>query len=237
MPQLIHVNQALTVAPAASFVPTDVTGCILWLDASNAGSITEAGGAVSQWDDLSGVGNHATQGTGANQPTTGTRTQNGLNVIDFDGSNDSLACAVSASDRTQSVFAVVLADSNPPAQRAFVGATGNFGRDIDTRDARLTVERANVGILAQHGGATAAHSTPYIFSVILSATAAQLGQNATYESDSNSDTMGSVTTQIGRGAQASAWDGWIAEVLIYDNTISDGDRDTIYTYLSDKWGI
>ena len=60
----------------------------LWLDAADVFTITESGGDVSQWNDKSGNGYNFVQATGASQPKTGTRTQNGFNVIDFDGSND-----------------------------------------------------------------------------------------------------------------------------------------------------
>lgn len=58
-----------------------------WFDAADVATITEAGGNVSQWDDKSGNGLHAKQGTGASQPDTGAAI-NGLNAISFDGSDD-----------------------------------------------------------------------------------------------------------------------------------------------------
>ena len=56
----------------------------LWLDASDPSSITkDSNGLVSQWNDKSGNGHHATQSTTDNQPTTTAGT------ITFDG-NDKL---------------------------------------------------------------------------------------------------------------------------------------------------
>lgn len=66
---------------------TTTTG---WYDASDLSTITESGGLVSQWDDKSGNGYHLVQLSGSAQPTTGVETQNGLNVLDFDG-GDALA--------------------------------------------------------------------------------------------------------------------------------------------------
>lgn len=40
-----------------------------WYDAADKGSVIEAAGSVSQWNDKSGNGNHTAQGTGAYQPT------------------------------------------------------------------------------------------------------------------------------------------------------------------------
>lgn len=50
----------------SAFLPSSISGLKLWLDANRG--VTTVSGAVSQWDDLSGNGNHATQGTAANRP-------------------------------------------------------------------------------------------------------------------------------------------------------------------------
>jgi hypothetical protein len=60
----------------------------LWLDASDASTITLSSGAVSQWSDKSGYARHATQATAGSRPVV---TANGLaskSVITFDGSDD-----------------------------------------------------------------------------------------------------------------------------------------------------
>ncbi len=75
---LIVINNYLSWRPQKS-------NLLAWYDASDAASITASSGAVSQWSDKSGNGRHLTQGTGANQPSTGVATQNGLNAIRFTG--------------------------------------------------------------------------------------------------------------------------------------------------------
>jgi hypothetical protein len=67
------------------FTPADLNPQ-LWLDASDASTITESSGSVSQWNNKGSLSNFA-QATGANQPTTGNSTLNGLNVIEADGDN------------------------------------------------------------------------------------------------------------------------------------------------------
>jgi len=54
-------------ARAEDWTPAEID-TELWLDADDASTITETGGAVSQWDDKSGNARHATQATGSKQP-------------------------------------------------------------------------------------------------------------------------------------------------------------------------
>lgn len=81
------------------FVPDDISGLQLWLDASDAstlydattgGALVAADGGVARWEDKSGNNRHATQGTAANRPLRKTSQQNGLDTLSFDGSNDQL---------------------------------------------------------------------------------------------------------------------------------------------------
>ena len=58
------------------FTPT--SSSLLWLDASDETTITkDSDGLVSQWNDKSGNGHHATQSTPSNQPTFDTDHING----------------------------------------------------------------------------------------------------------------------------------------------------------------
>lgn len=70
-----------------NFDPSSLNGLELWLDASDSSTITATGSPlkVSQWNDKSGNARHVTQATGTAQPSSGVNTQNGLNVLTFDG--------------------------------------------------------------------------------------------------------------------------------------------------------
>ena len=86
-------------APVSSYQPFSPLALQprLWLDAADASTITASSGAVSEWRDKSGNGYAFTQATSTAQPTTGTTTQNGLNVISFDG-GDLLASTAASSE-------------------------------------------------------------------------------------------------------------------------------------------
>lgn len=94
MPLAPHAVLMTKRATVAAWTPASAGSLLLaHHDASDAATITQSGGAVSQWNDKSGKNYHALQATGANRPLTGTRTVNGLNVIVADGSNDTMAAA------------------------------------------------------------------------------------------------------------------------------------------------
>lgn len=99
-----------------SYPAPPVTGYKVWLDASDATKITSSGGSVSQWTDKSTNAYTFTQATSSYQPTTGTRTINGRNGLDFDGSSDWLYSTAAISTwkflhSTQStIFVVMQAD-------------------------------------------------------------------------------------------------------------------------------
>ena len=56
-----------------------------WLDANDSHSIENTAGSISEWRDKSGNKLHVSQTNGSKQPVTGNSTQNGLNVVSFDG--------------------------------------------------------------------------------------------------------------------------------------------------------
>lgn len=65
----------------------------LWLDAADSSTITTVSGAVSQWNDKSGNGRHATQTTASKRPLYETNQFNGLPAIRADGVDDMLYIA------------------------------------------------------------------------------------------------------------------------------------------------
>ena len=73
-----------------------VAGYVLWLDASDTGTIASSGGAVSQWTDKSASAYVFTQATAAYKPQTNAATQNSKNVLTFDG-GDSLKSTAASS--------------------------------------------------------------------------------------------------------------------------------------------
>ena len=93
------------------WTPADITTA-LWLDAADASTITESGGAVSQWDDKSGNGRNATA-TGAQQPTYSSILFDGNPGITFNGaSNYFLLPNDAAPSGNNAIFSVLKTDAS-----------------------------------------------------------------------------------------------------------------------------
>lgn len=74
-------RRGASVAPA--FTPASVPGLTAWYDGSDAATITQAAGLISQVADKSGNGLNLTQATGALQPTVSAADLNSKNTIAF----------------------------------------------------------------------------------------------------------------------------------------------------------
>jgi hypothetical protein len=216
----------------AAFSPLDLSP-VLWLDASDTSTITEVGGAVSQWDDKSGNGNNVTQGTAAAQPTTGTVTLNGLNVLDF-GGNDFMETAVADTlAQPFNVFLVVKADAV------------SFSRYIFDR----TSTGSNRAFLLQSGatnytfnaGTSLTGGTPdtnaHMLRVLGDGASSFIDVDGTNVASGNAATTSLDLIRLGSAYTGSAFfEGAIAEVIA-TGTLTAGEIADTEQYLANKWGI
>jgi hypothetical protein len=224
------------LAPAGGFAPTDIAGLMGWYDPSDTSSITETAGAVSQLDDLSGNGRHLVQATGSNQPITGTRTQNGLNVLDFDGSGigQRLYYGTNVAYNPYTIYLVAMSDTSAQGQTG-TGAPNGAG---DFLRVFSTLYQANVN--GNNGSFGISPTTVVILGL--------LAEDGSQERRANGASAGSTTinpvagvTRLGLGARQdggfAGWEGWLAEYIVYDSKLSSTDRDDVETYLNDKWAV
>lgn len=213
--------------------PRSIPGLVGWWDASDLDSLTVDGsGYVSQWNDLSGAGRHLTQGTGDKQPRSGTRTQNGRNVLDLN--NDWLERASFTLAQPFTWFLTLNRDyPTPDGWDRFTSSSGwncvvgCYGSDTNwtwTAD----------GIKGIRGGVQS--TAPTVLTVVANgASTTLLKDGATIASGDGGSTGFSGSLWIGGiEGTAAGMDGLLAEVLLYSGA---PDRVTVESYLMSKWGI
>lgn len=230
----------------------------LWLDASDLTTITESGGAVSEWRDKSSNGYAFTQATSTAQPTTGSTTQNGLNVLSFDG-GDSLVATSAAStwkflhDGTQYLVGLVArrdtAGVNGTVVGTFAGgstigasirwlAADTFSHLVaggivsNTPTAGTSTATRLVSILAKPSDSTAANRS----SMWIDGGTEQRSNTSTGTPSTADPTY---TLWIGnRAGAALPLTGMIAELVIVTGTnVTNFSRQILHDYLNRKWAV
>ncbi len=239
------------------FDPNDLNP-VLWLDGSDASTISTSGSFVTQWRDKSGNNNHANPQAVANRPQTGVSSLNGNNVLTFDGGDDVLTITDHASldnSNGMSFFTVVTpkdSDSNPrgifakrvssgsPASQygytLFYWHSNRLYADFHTQNNRFNTSNAY------------APNNTYMHSMIYDGTQTSalrmslydntvLNRNATESSATIPDTaanfyVGMLNYNYGAGGHL----GDIAEILIYGSALNTNDRYLVNQYQAAKWG-
>lgn len=231
---------------AAPFSPLDLSP-VLWLDASDTSSIVESGGAVSQWTDKSGNGNHATQGTGALQPTTNSRTLNSLNTIDFTAEVLELPSALhSVSAGANTMFVVFEYDGLTTVSSRVVQGTINSGGN--TRYGFMLNETGNDRYDWVNASSYSVISdlTTGVDNVAHLMTAYRDGTDTSIQIDANTPVTGSTgsditPTQLVIGAKNYAADspfnGAICEIILVGSKSSALEISQTQAYLNSRWGL
>jgi hypothetical protein len=123
-------------APPPSGSPP-VSGYILWLDASDAASLTLSGSNVSAWAVRSANSNNATQGTSGSQPTYNATAQNSMGGIVFQGAQV-LNLPLGNAGSTASIYAVVKGQERSYVFRGLPRLRGIFTNHFSSDGRRIT---------------------------------------------------------------------------------------------------
>jgi hypothetical protein len=241
IPPLLNPPTTLPVVlqnPTATFLPTQMSGCSLWLDAADASTIGLSGSNITTWADKSGNRRNATsQGTGAVYSNngllfTGSQTLLGSNATYLHNS----------ANGTWTVFGVFQASTtsignprilnyqgtpNGVAQFLYI-ETGRFNSYIwSSPPVQLT-------------GSTVALNTSYLTSVVNTTTNTILYVNGTSNaavSHGTNTTVSNSTYWIGGyDSGADRFYGTLNELLVFSNNLSASQREQVEGYLAWKWG-
>lgn len=222
------------------------TGLEVWLKADAGTSSTTDNAYLDSWADQSPNGNDATQSTVSAKPQYQANQMNGNPVIKTTGPRyfDVDLSGIDNIDYT--IFTVTKRQSANNFQHIIgVQQSGNYiGLCLGYSGSTLMrfFQYGNIASL----GSTAYSSTNEIPTILAAQFAAASGKRLWHVRDGvmnsrsgTNKTHYSMTGQgrIGRGNDNYGFNGQIAEVIVYNRTLSDTEKRQVHTYLSVKYGL
>lgn len=213
------------------WMPTDLASLIAWYRADQYNPTT------GTWTDLSGNGNHATQGTAANRPTAGTRFSQPS--VEFDGVNDFVRCTSFAGGtltQPTPIYAVADLDTASGTKVITDGPTAGDRHALWWNSTSWNMLSPTV--LNMVGG-NANDGTVNAFAAVFNGPSS-LGYFDDWSTDictGNPGThqLGGLTigaTFVGTGS----WDGGISDIIVV-NAHSAADQENVKTYFADRYGL
>jgi hypothetical protein len=224
-----------------------------WYDAGTPSDFTLDTGSVSQWNDRSGNSRHMSQSTGSAKPAYASATQNSLNLVTFDGTNDYLAASALSNFITAStftIFAVVrhrgtsVGNSDTYNNRAIIADDAGYV-GLHTNGPSGT---GSIRILAYNWDGTddsVSHTigADNVWSII-----AYTHSGGSIESRRNGGAAVSVSSgdtediagilELGRAGVVGLYlEMDLAEVVIMNTAVNSTDRQKLEGYAAHRWGL
>ena len=242
--------QATIDVPVTGLLPASLPALEdlnLWLK-PDVGVTKDANALVSVWTDASGHGNNATSRSGS-EPTWTASAINGHPVLHFDGAASYLQLPSGFSDFTQGMTALVVArPTNTGAWQRFFDIGNGAGVD------NLYLARYGTGndlaYAAFNGGSQATFlSSPGVLTLnacqLLEVVHGTTGTVTTYKNGKQAGQGGAATINnvvrssgfIGKSNWSSdaLFQGDIAEVVLFNHTLTDAERQIWESYLNTKY--
>ena len=235
-----------SVKRAASGItdPTDITGCLLWYDFSDADTLfTDAGStkvssdgdAIYQVNDKSGNSNHGTETNSVYRPLYKTNIKNGKSIARFNEDNINFTARLTTIRTAYFIFSdadTLLVNK----QRFLLGDTSySWHRGYTLSDGRKDYFDGADGY-------------NYASAYVTEGTVHRNGTSVSPTGDSPLDTIHiTVVTTTGnmpankfqgdRTATDRYWIGDVAEIILYSGAHDNATRQTIENYANTKWGL
>ena len=233
-PRNINVNDTSATTDQVAVVGLPpVTGYLAWYDPSDASSITSSSGLVSQLSDKSANAHHLTA-SGTARPTTGTKTINGLNVLDFNGGANYLVSANITQAQPVTIFVV--------GQKNSTTLTNTNDQIIGNNASSPTIYERGTGAWAFYAGTeqgtTAADTRAHLWDAVFNSASSSLNIDSIQSSTGNRGSTGWSSNSINVGnslGMNTGWPGQVAEIIIYPSALSGTDRALVETYFVTKW--
>jgi autotransporter-associated beta strand protein len=228
-----HVNAGTLDIGATGALPA-MPGIFEWFDAADASTITETGGAISQWRDKAGGGRDLNQGTAGAQPTLVPDVANGHSVVRFDGNDVIFNPAANNSPGTPYTVLSVARMEGSKNLRLITSNNnwllGFWGNGMDQFYA--------------DGAVRLAGSNPVPDTALHFYGAQGTGSVSTFFDGNRFIAQGSGGLSSPSGISLGAWQGNpaneasrgdVAELLIFQGILTPAQLAEVYAYLQSKW--
>lgn len=223
--------------------PIIIPNCNVWLDATDATTITQSSGLVSSWADKSGRANSAAQGTEAVQPSYLASGINGLPSLSF-SLNKLITNGTLPALQSGFTILIVMAQNNIVSGAGcflFSQGGGNlFLRNDPPAEGNKFSTFINVGGSLEprvQAPATFVSGTSYIASAKYDTT------TLTTTIHNNGSTQSITRTPAATGVTGFAINNknnsnlLVGELIVFRKSLSDAELIQVTKYLSNKWGI
>ena len=243
----------LIYADGMDFKPTDISGNTFWLDPTDITTLTLSGTNIIAITNKGSAGSAIDlTGAGASAPTLATSQVNGYNTILFDGGDELVASSVLGSNlfssNSTSIFAVQFADSAKAQHATFAWNQGSSDRVIlhapwstDNVIFDYGDSTSNVGRLSQPVVPSTIEDNWHILNTNKSSGVGDINVDGNQIiSAAMTDTLNTALTadfHIGSSDGSNYFQDYIGDVIIYNQEITDAQKDQVNEYLSYKYGI
>jgi PKD repeat protein len=204
--------------------PGSIPGLSLWLRADGLTGSAD-GDPLATWPDASGACHHATQATASKQPTFRAAQVAGLPAVAFDGSDDGMVTPVDPTKATTIV--AVYASSNGVTGHVL---NGGFKFFVGPYVGRY---RAYTGKYLNGPPVTAGRWVVQTFRQTDSR--AELWIDGAQVAQSNRTVDPGPILLAREGIYSLALDGSLAELLVYDRTLSDAELAEVHAWLHERY--
>ena len=217
--------------------PSDYGTVWGWYDATQETAYSDTN-SVPTLQDFSGNGRNVTQGTGTAQAIYNTSVQNGNSVFTFDG-GDYYQPSSDQRDLAQvnTIVFVCSADLASPTTNQFLcDGRGSSARNaVYTRDSASDNFALFAGTEANARGYT---TDPVILTCVFNGNSSFIRLNGSQSGNVAAGSQGLDPITIGaRFNGVEGWNGWIGEVVVYDDSLTSTEISNLESDLSTKWGI
>lgn len=240
-------------AAAGGFDPSTVAGMVFWFKADAL--VLSNNDPVATWADSSGIGNDATNAASGERPLYKTNIVNSLPAVLFDGSDDQLQlAAIDLSGTSAVTIFAVAGDIGAGSDNVIYEFSDNSNSYTDS----FTILRTSGNVVDSFFPGNAGYSefattgtltTGFkLIAVILDKSLATNEATAWLNNDNsgsrpnnsnNTNAFGNRPSYIGKRESGGglALNGYIAELLLYDNSLGVTDFDNVTEYLRAKYNL